>query len=118
MRSLHQYWGWSAVVVDGVVGMWGILLAWRRRDPTRSFRIGVVVATVMMLGEVATGVVMTTEGAGDQHVFYAIVIVFVFVFAYIYRLQLARRPALSYGLLFLFVAGLGLRTVATFGVDF
>jgi hypothetical protein len=42
-------------------------------------------------------------------VFYGIVIVMTFSIAYVYRAQLARRPALAYGILLLFVMGLGLR---------
>lgn len=121
MRLFHQYWGWAAVVVGASVGMWGLVLAARRRDPGKVFWAGVAVATVVTLGQIATGVYMVGamgRDAGDQHVFYGIVVAFVLAFAYIYRLQLSRRPALSYGLLFLFVAGLALRAIATFGIDF
>ena len=41
--------------------------------------------------------------------FYGFLILFTFAFAYIYRAQLDRRPALYYGLLLLFVMGLGIR---------
>lgn len=44
--------------------------------------------------------------------FYGIVIVFTFAFAYIYRIQLECRPELGYGLLLLFIMGLGLRAWA------
>jgi hypothetical protein len=46
---------------------------------------------------------------GGLHLFYGVVIVFTLAIAYVYRSQLARRPALSYGVLLLFVMGLGLR---------
>jgi hypothetical protein len=121
MRSLHEYWGWSAVVIDGVVGVWGLALAWRQRPPPAWFWVGVVIAGAVMLGQVALGAVMTASGdyrAGDQHVFYGLVIAFTFAFAYIYRIQLGRRPALSYGAFFLFVMGLGLRAITTLGLDF
>lgn len=121
MRLFHQYWGWAAVVAGASVGLWGIVLAVRGRRPGRGFWAGVAVATVATIGQIATGVYLVGalgRDAGDQHVFYGIVVAFVLAFAYIYRLQLSRRPALSYGLLFLFVAGLALRAVATFGVDF
>jgi len=51
-------------------------------------------------------------------VFYGIVILFTFSFAYIYRAQLAKRAALSYGLLGLFLMGLGIRGIQNFGQSF
>lgn len=121
MRSLHQYWGWSAVVIAGLVGVWGLALAWRRLDPSRPFWVGIAIATIAMIGQVGLGVwliVALEYEPGDQHVFYGLVIAFVLAFAYIYRIQLSRRPALFYGLLFLFVMGLGLRAITTLGLDF
>ena len=47
--------------------------------------------------------------------FYGIVIAFTFAFAYIYRLQLEKRPELGYGVLLLFVMGLGLRAWSNVG---
>lgn len=121
MRTLHQYLAWVAVATSAVVGVWGLVLSRSRRPPGRSFWAGVAVASVTMLGQVTVGVSLIASGSvspGDQHVFYGIVIAFVFAFAYIYRAQLSRRPALYYGILFLFLMGLGLRNIATFGVDF
>jgi hypothetical protein len=121
MRSLHEYWGWSAAVATGLVGLWGVVLAWRLKEPSRGFWIGVAGAGAVTLLQVALGVYLIAgEGlvAGDQHVFYGITIAFVFAFAYIYRSQLARRPALYYGALFLFVMGLCLRTISTWAIDF
>lgn len=121
MRTLHQYAAWVAVATSAIMGVWGLILNRRRRPPTRAFWAGVAVASSVMLAQVGLGVAMIASREltpGDQHVFYGIVIAFVFAFAYIYRAQLARRPALYYGLLFLFVMGLGLRNIATFGADF
>lgn len=121
MSEFHEYWGWAAVAATGTVGVWGVVLAWRGKEPGRWFWGGVAVATVFTLTQVGMGVyLIAAEGrvAGDQHVFYGIMIAFVFAFAYIYRIQLARSPALYYGALFLFVMGLCLRTITTWGVDF
>lgn len=121
MRALHQYWGWAAVTICGLVGFWGLIIDWRRRQPTRAFWVGVAIALAAIGGQVALGVYLAAaEGrtAGDQHVFYGIVLAFVLAFAYIYREQLARRPAFRYGLFLLFMMGLGLRAIATFTVDF
>lgn len=121
MQQFHHTLAWVAVTVDGLVGVWGLLMAFRRTSPGRPFWVGVGIATSVMLAQVSLGVYLVSGRgivAGDQHVFYGIVVAFMFGFAYIYRSQLARRPALYYGLFFLFVMGLGLRAIATFGMDF
>ncbi len=121
MSTAHLYLAWTAVVVDGLVGLWGTWLGIARKAPKRFFWVGVGIGSSLMLAEVGLGVYLSSvssASAGDQHVFYGIVVAFVFAFAYIYRAQLARRPALYYGLFFLFVMGLGLRAIVTFGHDF
>lgn len=121
MRALHQYWGWATVAVNGLVGFWGLLIDRRGGKPARAFWVGVGVALAATVGQVAIGVYLVAAedlAAGDQHVFYGIVIAFVLAFAYIYRAQLAHRPAFRYGLFLLFTMGLALRAIATFGLDF
>lgn len=121
MRSLHQTWAWVAVAVAGVVGLWGVFLAWRQKEPGRPFWVGVGAAAVTMLGQVVLGVYLIGgEGlsAGDQHVFYGFLIAFIFAFAYIYRSTMARKPALYYGAMLLFIMGLGLRSITNWNLDF
>jgi hypothetical protein len=119
--DLHRMTGWYAVWLLGLVGVWGLALAVWRREPGRPFRVGFGVATAGVLGQVGLGLwARSVQGVepGSQHVFYGIVIVFTLVFAYIYRSQMARRPALAYGALALFLMGLGMRAIATFGRGF
>lgn len=121
MRTLHQYWGWVAVALNGLAGVWGLVIDRRGKPPTRAFWIGVGVALTAIGVQVALGVYLVAAldlAGGDQHVFYGIVVAFVLAFAYIYRDQLARRPAFRYGLFLLFMMGLGLRAITTFGLDF
>jgi hypothetical protein len=69
----------------------------------------------VMLIQVGAGVVLWQQGLrpGDNfHVFYGVVIAITVSLAYVWKAQLARRPALSYGLLLLFIMGLGLRAWA------
>jgi hypothetical protein len=47
-----------------------------------------------------------------------VVIAVTFTFVYIYRAQFRKKPNLYYGLLMLFVMGLGIRGVMTFGHSF
>lgn len=119
--AFHRFWGWVAMGILLVVGVWGLWLATVGRAPGRSFWWATGLAVTAMTLQVGMGLyAFEVDGtvAGSQHLFYGIVTLFTFAFAYIYRPQLAKRPALSYGLLLLFVMGLGVRAVLTFGLDF
>lgn len=120
LASFHTTWGWVAVVVCGAVGLWGVGLRLAKREPTRAFWYGTGLAVGAMLVQVGVGLVLFGQGMrpGTIHVFYGIVILFTFTFAYLYRAQLSRRPALYWGLLLLFVMGLGLRAITSFGESF
>lgn len=122
VAGLHTTFGWTAVGLMAFVGLWGIGLAVLRRKPGRTFGIAAVVASTGLLAQVGMGIwVYVTdeaEWAGNQHVFYGIVILFTFSFAYIYRAQLEKRAALSLGLLGLFLMGLAIRGISVFGQSF
>lgn len=107
----HQNWFYVAVIATGVVGLWGIGLAILRKPPGRAFGIATGIAISVMLVQVIAGVVLYMSGKRPAtfHVFYGVVIAITFAIAYVYRAQLARRPALAYGILLLFVMGLGIR---------
>ena len=114
MRRLHEDWVWIAVAAAGLVGLWGLALAVLRRRPGRAFFVGVGVAVVAVLVQVALGLVLYADPAWREavdgfHVFYGVVILFTLAFAYIFRAQLGRRPALGWGIVLLFTMGLGIR---------
>lgn len=121
MSSIHSIWGPIAVVINGVVGLWGVVLSYRRETVPRTFYWGVGVAVVSLLLQVLFGVVLMSSqdlDPGNQHTFYGVVIAITFGFVYIYRAQFSKRPALFYGLLLLFTMGLGIRGIMTVGVNF
>ena len=109
---LHAHWVWVALATTGLVGLWGLGLAIFKQRPGRAFGIAAALAIVAMLVQVAAGVALYVYGLrplNGFHVFYGILIAVTFSLAYVYRAHLARRPALWYGLLLLFVMGLGFR---------
>jgi hypothetical protein len=112
MRDFHTNWFFVAVISCGAVGLWGTVLGLVKREPGRFFPWARNVAIAAMLVQIGAGLILWQRGfrPGDGfHVFYGLVIAFTFSFAYIYKAQLSRRPALGYGLLLLFVMGLGIR---------
>lgn len=112
MRAFHETWFWVAVTTTGIVGMWGLVLGLAKRPAPQAFIYARAMALVAMGIQVSAGLTLYAQGwraPNDFHLFYGLVISFVFAFAYIYRIQLNRRPELAYGLLLLFIMGLGLR---------
>ena len=110
--EFHQSWFYVAVVSCGIVGLWGLVLAIAKWEPNRAFSIARAVAITAMLIQVGAGVYLYTQDVrpgNSFHVFYGVVIVVTLTLAYLYRSTMARRPALTYGLLLLFVMGLGIR---------
>ncbi len=115
MHTFHADWFLVAVISTGLVGAWGLLLAVAKRPPSRSFLIARWVAVAAMLIQVTAGLILYSQGerpGNGLHVFYGVLVAVTFAFAYVFRSSLARRPALAYGLLLLFVMGLGLRAWA------
>jgi hypothetical protein len=113
--DFHRTWFWVAVVSCGVVGAWGLILAILKRSPGRVFGVARGAAIAAILIQVAAGVYLYSNGVrpgNSFHVFYGVVIVVTLTLAYLYRSTMARRPALTYGILLLFVMGLGLRAWA------
>jgi hypothetical protein len=112
----HQNWFWVSVVSTGLVGLWGLVLAILKRPPAGLFYAARLAAISAMLIQVGAGVwLYAVDGrrpGNDFHIFYGVVIAATFSLAYVYRSQLGRKPALGYGLLLLFVMGLGLRAWA------
>lgn len=117
MRDLHATWFWVAVLSTGLVGAWGLVLALMKRLPGRAFLVARGVAIGAALVQVGLGLLLLQQLESDFpqyqapgfHVFYGVVIAITLSLAYVYRAAMAKRPALTYGLLLLFVMGLGLR---------
>ncbi len=113
--TFHRNWFYVATATTGIVGLWGLGLALMRRPPPRAFEWARGVAIVSILVQVAAGVYLYSNDVrpGNAfHVFYGVVIVVVLTLAYVYRATMARKPAMTYGILLLFVMGLGLRAWA------
>jgi len=120
VSSFHAVWSLIAIWISGLVGLWGVAML-RRETIPKTFPWAVGLAITVMLVQVVSGMVLISTSEidpGNQHVFYGVLIAATFSFAYIYRAQFRKRPALYLGLLLLFVMGLGIRGMMTFGVSF
>ena len=102
-------------------GLAALVMHWRKAAIGRTFWAIVTIAVAALLLQVLLGLgAMNLEekDPGNQHVFYGVVISFTLAFAYIYRTQFRKKPGLYYGLLLLFLMGLGIRGIMAFGGNF
>lgn len=116
MKAFHDIWAWVAIVSAGGLGIWGLVLVRLKKTPGRSFRVGIAVASSALIVQVVAGAWLYSKGfraGGWQHVFYGVLIPIALSFGYVYRSQMSRRPALAWGLLFLFAMGLAIRSLTT-----
>jgi CDP-diglyceride synthetase len=113
--EFHQNWFYVAIATTGIVGLWGLIMAVMKRTPPKAFAWARGIAIAAILLQVGAGVYLYSNElrpGNAFHVFYGVVIVITLTLAYVYRSTMARKPALTYGILLLFVMGLGLRAWA------
>ena len=113
--KFHQQWFYVAVISCGIVGLAGLGFAVAKRTPGRWFTYARAMAIGAILIQIGAGVLLYSRGlvpANSFHMFYGVVIAITLTIAYLYRSTMARKPALTYGILLLFVMGLGLRAWA------
>jgi len=118
--SIHTWLGWAAVIVCGLSGVTGLFYHFSRRGPDRIFKAVVSLSVVAMVVQVGIFLLLFAQALDPRsiHMFYGIVILLTLTFVYIYRAQFERRPTLYWGLALLFMMGLGLRGISSFGQSF
>jgi hypothetical protein len=116
MEAFHTSFGWVAVGLAGLAGLIWIGLAITKRSPSRAYWVLAGIGMTAMVIQVLAGVTLYLQGddPGAFHMFYGFMVLFALAFGYIYRSQMAKRPALAWGLMLLFVMGLGLRAITVF----
>lgn len=114
LRDFHEVFGYVAIVANGFAGVVA-LMAWRaRRLRGRWIWAVTIVAEAMMMVEVVIGVALLS---GDRyeaprfHMFYGFLAFLTVGIAYQYRDAMRGRVELLYGLVGLFMMGLGIRAV-------
>ena len=120
MAGLHNWLGWAAIVACGVSGLVGLAFHFSRRPPDRLLKGVVALSVLSMIAQVGVGLLLFAQDRdpGSIHVFYGFVILLTLSFIYIYREQFRKRPTLYWGLALLFMMGLGIRGITSFGQSF
>ncbi len=114
LRDFHEVFGYVAIVANGLTAVVA-LAAWRaQRLRGRGVWVVTIVAEGMMLLEVVIGVILVSSDrfvAARFHMFYGFLAFLTVGLAYQYRDSLQDRTELLYGLVGLFIMGLGIRAV-------
>lgn len=115
LRDFHQMWGYVSIVANGLAGLVA-LVAWRWRTARgRWVWIATIAAEAAILVQVLTGVALFSsgdyEGLPRFHMFYGFVAFITVALAYSYKGQMRGRLEMFYGLVGLFLMGVGIRAV-------
>ena len=114
LRDFHQAWGYVAILANAGAGVAG-LIVWRvPRARGRWVWILTVGAEAILLLQVVCGVVLVSDDGytvARFHMFYGFVAFVAVGLAYSYRFQMSGRLELLYGLVGLFLMGVGIRAV-------
>jgi hypothetical protein len=113
--DFHRVWGYVAIVANAIVGVVA-LVAWRvRRFRGRWLWIVTIVAEAMMMLQVLGGAALVVSKDYPTpprfHMFYGFLAFLTVGLAYQYRRQMRGRMEMFYGLVGLFLMGLGIRAV-------
>jgi hypothetical protein len=119
MEGFHETFGWVAIGLSGAAGALALAFLHRHALPRWFWLVGGAAISAMVV-QVLAGVYLYQQDhrPGSQHMFYGFVILFTLTFGYVYRWQLQKNAPLRWGLFLLFVMGLGIRGVMTFGESF
>lgn len=113
MNVAHEIGGWLVIISNGAVGLWALAA---HRYPVLRHRAGwvaVVIAQVLVVGEVLAGVVLQINkgGVGGEHQLYGFAAFVSVGIIFAYRNEMRTRPYLLYGLGSLWLMGLGIRAL-------
>jgi hypothetical protein len=115
LREVHADFAWVVVATNAAVGLWALGAHWQEGLRNRWLWRATVVAELLIVLQVCTGVglvALEDLEVAQFHAFYGFVALATIGILYSYRHQLAPRLYLLYGLGGLFLMGLALRAIS------
>lgn len=114
LLRVHEVWAYVAIVANALAGV-VLLVCWRvERWRGRWMWAPTIAAEAAMMLQVLIGVILVASDdyvAPRFHMFYGFVAFLTVGIAYSYRQQMRGRRELFYGLVGLFIMGLGIRAI-------
>ena len=118
LLKFHEVWGYLAIVANAIAGVIA-LVAWRWKAARGTYVwIVTIIAEAALMLEVLVGTILVASKdyvAPRFHMFYGFVAFLTVGIAYQYRRQMRGRREMLYGLVGLFLMGLGIRAVLQAG---
>jgi heme A synthase len=115
--SFHRGLFFAGVVITIVVGVWGLVMFFRRRPPGGALNSALVLTEGLFVLQGLVGIALFAGGRRPHdalHWLYGVLLVIALPIAMSYSSGRAeRRQSLVYGLAGLFMAGLAIRAVMT-----
>lgn len=106
-----------ALIYSAAVGLWALYTAYQKRDLDSNFWGALAINELIFVAQTVIGLLMVAQGAQPAravHYLYGAVGILTIPAAFAYtRGQGARREALIYGLICLFLAGVSIRAAGT-----
>ena len=113
----HNIWAWVSIYLTGFTGLLlvGFFLVNKKKNYIIDYLIKLSVISILI--QISAGLYLFGIGVdpGSFHLFYGVVILFTLIFIYIYRNDMNQKFELFWGLAILFIMGLAIRAVLTFG---
>ena len=113
----HNIWAWVSIYLTGFTGLIlvGFFLVNKKKNYIIDYLIKLSVISILI--QISAGLYLFGIGVnpGSFHLFYGVVILFTLIFIYIYRNDMNQKFELFWGLAILFIMGLAIRAVLTFG---
>ena len=113
----HNIWAWVSIYLTGFTGLIlvGFFLVNKKKNYIIDYLIKLSVISILI--QISAGLYLFGIGVdpGSFHLFYGVVILFTLIFIYIYRNDMNQKFELFWGLSILFIMGLAIRAVLTFG---
>ena len=114
LLDFHEVWGYVAIVANGLAGLYA-LAAWRwKRLRGRPVWVATIAAEAAMMLQVVGGVLLVSVEDFEPprfHMFYGFVAFITVGLAYSYRYAMKGKMEMWYGLVGLFLMGVGIRAV-------
>ena len=116
--SIHSYSGLISAWVCGVSGLVFLIMHFKiklRNEILGSYLIISSVLTLLTNALIVAYLYSLDKDLGSFHLFYVAIVLFTLTFLYIYKDQMRENYFLYWGLALLYLMGLAIRAITTFG---
>ena len=116
--NIHSYSGQLSAWICGLSGFIFLIMHFKVKFRNKKVGFYMIIGSVISLlinALLVAYLYSANENLGSFHVFYITVVLFTLTFLYIYRNQMRENYFLYWGLALLYLMGLAIRAITTFG---